>query len=68
MFKALLAAAAVTVCCLGNEYPANADLYNNPYTDVESHLLYQSLYGKERIKEQVRREVCLQTAENNLWC
>ena len=25
MFKALLAIAAITVCCIGNEYPAKAD-------------------------------------------
>ena len=70
MLKALTAAAAITICCLGNEYPAKADLYNNPYphTDVESYLLYESLYGEERVREQVRREVCRQTAEINLWC
>ena len=27
MFKALLATAAVTVCCLGNDYPANSCTY-----------------------------------------
>ena len=26
MFKALAAAAAITICCLGNEYPAKAEL------------------------------------------
>ena len=68
MFKTLLATAAITVCCLGNEYPAKADLYNNPHTDIESYLLYEQLYGEERIKEQVRKEVCRQTAEVNVWC
>ena len=27
MFKALAAIAAVTVCCLGNDYPANSCTY-----------------------------------------
>ncbi|BAQ94477.1 hypothetical protein HOQ57_gp07 [uncultured phage_MedDCM-OCT-S39-C11] len=70
MLKALTAAAAITICCLGNEYPAKADLYSNPYPhdDVEMYLLYESLYGGERRQEQIRREVCKQTAEINLWC
>ena len=67
MLKALLATAAITVCCIGNEYPAKADLYNNPHTDTESYLLHERLYGEERMREQVRRAVCLQTAEHNLW-
>ena len=46
MFKALLAIAAITVCCIGNEYPAKADAAQ------------QAANAFVRMGEEARQEDC----------
>lgn len=41
MFKALTAAAAITVCCLGNEFPAKAQLSPSELQQVRQEIRLQ---------------------------
>ena len=48
MFKALTATAAVIVCCLGNEYPAKADYYQQLQLDRQQREMEWRIDRMER--------------------
>jgi hypothetical protein len=61
MFKALIAATAITVCCLGNDYPAKAEwdggdhywpTHNYNLSPEENRL--RNLEGRIRHQERIR--------------
>ena len=53
MFKALLATAAVTVCCLGNEYPAKAwDTQQRPYVEDWGYSDNQRAINEYNLRQQ----------------
>jgi hypothetical protein len=61
MLKALTAAAAVTICCLGNEYPAKS-YEREPFDAVEAAANAFVEHGRqfeqeERMRQIVREEM-----------
>lgn len=52
MFKALTAAAAITICCLGNEFPAKAEL--SPSQRYELEQIKHELWAQRM--QQINRE------------
>ena len=56
MFKALTAAVAITVCCLGNDYPAKSQVADANYWNQQRQIeqLRQEQYRMQR--EQQYRE------------
>jgi len=59
MLKALTAAAAITVCCLGNEYPAKSQVYVGvPYGQAwQTERMQQQLNDQRNQLEQQQRQL-----------
>ena len=51
MFKALAAAAAITVCCLGNDYPAKA-CYGCSQDQINAENYQQMLHMRQEMEHQ----------------
>ena len=62
MLKALTAAAAITICCLGNEYPAKACIGCSPQgqriyqQDQLNRLRQEAEHQRYLIRHQMRRQ------------
>ena len=54
MFKALAALAAVTVCCLGNDYPAKSQVLNESYWQQQQMEQLQQQLNHQRQQQQYR--------------
>ena len=58
MFKALIATAAITVCCLGNDYPAKADNYDYMGRIVDAQVQrIEQQRQQHQLERMVRDEV-----------
>ena len=66
MFKALAALAAVTVCCLGNEYPAKAQLSQQQLDQVRWEIRADRL-GREASDYFEQRQRELEAISESYW-
>ena len=53
MFKALTATAAVIICCLGNQYPAKADYYQQMQLQRQQREMEWKL---QKLEQEQRRQ------------
>ena len=65
MFKALAALAAVTVCCLGNEYPAKSQALGDGYWQQQQQQQMQQQLDQQRREAEWQR---VQTCPVNYHC
>ena len=64
MLKALTAAAAITICCLGNEYPAKS-YPREPFDVVEAAANAFVEQGRQFEREQMIREIVREEMQRN---
>ena len=60
MLKALTAAAAITICCLGNEYPAKSYPQEIGAAEAVANAFVEQgrqLEQEERVREIIREEI-----------
>ena len=64
MFKALTAAAAITVCCLGNEFPAKAQLSPGELQQIRQEIRLQQFERDTAVYFEQRQQRQNQIFEN----
>ena len=69
MFKALLATAAVTICCMGNKYPAKACVYGCGQERYESPVVegYDVHQRLQRMEQEMDYQRSQQQQQRNYF-